>query len=126
MVQKVFALMLALTMTATWIGMSAAQHPTGQVLRVFTTTVLPDKRDQLPKIVDEMTQLLAATKGIHWFKVGSDPATGEVVAVGLWNSQADLDAFVKSDARKSSVEKTRPLMQGEPSAKNYHVAEAKK
>jgi quinol monooxygenase YgiN len=106
--------------------MSAAQHPTGQVLRVFTTTVLPDKRDQLPKIVEEMTQLLAATKGLHWFKVGSDPATGEIVAVGLWNSQADLDAFVKSDARKSSVEKTRLLMQGEPSAKNYHVAEAKK
>ena len=127
MTQKLFALMLALIITVTWIGMSAAQHTaTGQVLRVFTTTVLPDKRDQLPKIVDEMTQLLAATKAIHWFKVGSDPATGEIVAVMLWNSQADIDAFVKSDARKSFVEKTRPLMQGEPSGKNYHVAAAKK
>ena len=126
MAQKIFALMLALTMTVAWIAMSAAQHPTGQVLRVFTTTVLPDKRDQLPKIVDEMTKLLAATKGIHWFKVGSDPATGEIVAVGLWNSQADLDAFVKSDARKALNEKTRLLMQGEPTAKNYHVAEATK
>jgi quinol monooxygenase YgiN len=127
MAQKLFALMLALTLTVTWIGMSAAQPPaTGQVLRVFTTTVLPDKRDQQPKIVDDITKLLAATKGIPWFKVGSDPATGEIVAVTLWNSQAEMEAFVKSDARKALNEKNRPLMQGEPAAKNYHVAEAKK
>ena len=127
MAQKLFALMLALTITVTWIGMSAAQQPaTGQVLRVFTTTVLPDKRDQLSKIVDDITQLLAATKGIHWFKVGSDPATGEIAAVTLWSSQAEVDAFLKSDARKASIEKTRPLMQGEPTAKNYQVSEAKK
>lgn len=126
MVQKVFALMLALTMSVAWIAMSAAQPATDQVLRVTTTTVLPDKREQLPKIVDDVTQLLAAAKGILWFKVGSDPATGEQVAVTLWNSQADLDAFMKSDARKSSIEKNRPLMQGEPSGKNYHVAAAKK
>jgi quinol monooxygenase YgiN len=127
MAKTLFALLLALTTSFVWIGVSAAQQPaTGQVLRVFTATVLPDKREQLPKIVDDVTQLLAATKGILWFKVGSDPATGEYVAVALWNSQADIDAFLKSDARKSSIEKTRPLMQGEPSAKNYHVTEAKK
>jgi quinol monooxygenase YgiN len=96
------------------------------VLRVFTTTVSPDKRDQLPKIVEDMTKLLAATKGISWFKVGSDPATGEIGAVTLWDSQAEMEAFVKSDARKAVNEKNRPLMQGEPSAKNYQVSEAKK
>lgn len=127
MAQKVFALMLALAITVMWIGMSAAQHSaTGQVLRVYTATVLPDKRDQLPKIVDDFTQLLAATKGIQWFKVGSDPATGEIVSVTLWNSQAEIDAFLKSDARKASVEKNKPLMQGEPTAKNYQVSEVKK
>ena len=127
MAQKLFALMLALTITATWIGGSAAQPPaTGQVLRVYTTSVLPDKRDQLPKIVEDMTKLLAATKGISWFKVGSDPATGEIGAVMLWDSQAEMEAFVKSDARKAVNEKNRPLMQGEPTAKNYQVSEAKK
>ncbi len=127
MAQKLFALMLALTLTATWLGVSAAQQPmTGHVLRVVTATVLPDKRDQLPKIVDDLTQLLAATKNILWFKVGSDPATGEYVAVTLWNSQADAEAFVNSDARKSTVEKIRPLSQGEASSKTYHVSEAKK
>ena len=127
MAQKVFALLFVLITTITWISMSAAQQPaTGQVLRVFTTTVLPDKRDQQPKIAADITQLLAATKGIQWFKVGSDTATGEIVAVTLWNSQVEVDTFLKSDARKALNEKNRPLMQGEPSAKNYHVAEAKK
>jgi len=127
MAQKVFALLLAFTIIVTWIGTSAAQQPaTGQVLRVFTTTLLPDKRDQLPKTVTEITQLLAATKGIQWFKVGSDPATGEIVAVTLWNSQAEIDAFLKSDARKALNEKNRPMMQGEPTAKQYQVSEAKK
>ena len=127
MAQKLFALMLALTITLTWIGRSVAQHPaTGQVLRVFTTTVLPDKRDQLPKIVGDIKQLLAATKGIQWFKVGSDATTGEIVAVTLWNSQAEMEAFVKSDARKALNEKNRPLMQGEATTKHYQVSEAKK
>jgi hypothetical protein len=39
MAQKVFVLMLALTMSVAWIAMSAAQPAPGQVLRVFTTTV---------------------------------------------------------------------------------------
>lgn len=127
MTQKVFALIFALIITGAWIGMSAAQQPTtGQVLRVFTTTVLPDKRDQQPKIVADITQLLAATKGMQWFKVGSDSTSGEVVAVTLWNSQAEVEAFLKSDARKALNEKNRPLMQGEPTAKSYRVSEAKK
>jgi quinol monooxygenase YgiN len=127
MAQKLFALMLALTITVTWIGMSAAQHPaTRQVLRVFTTTVLPDKRDQLPEVVENVSRTIAAAKGVLWFKVGSDPATGEIVVVSLWSNQAEIDAFLKTDARKASIEKTRPLVQGEPSAKNYQVSEAKK
>ena len=125
--QQVFAFLSALMVTVTWFGPSAAQQPaTGQVLRVFTTTMSPDKRDQLPKTVADITQLLAATKGIQWFKVGSDPATGEICAVSLWNSQAEVDAFLKSDARKALNEKTRPLMQGEPIAKGYQVPDAKK
>lgn len=126
MAQKLFALLLALIITVTWIGMSAAQPVTGQVLRVFTTTVSPNKRDQLPKIVETVSQTIAAAKGVLWFKVGSDATTGEIVVVSLWGSEAEVDAFLKSDARKASVEKTRPLMQGEPTAKNYQVSEAKK
>jgi quinol monooxygenase YgiN len=127
MAQKLFALMSTFILTVAWIGLSAAQQPaTGQVLRVFTTTVSSDKRDQMPKIVEDITQLLTTTKSIQWFKVGSDAATGEIVAVTLWNSQAEIDAFLKSDARKALNEKNRPLMQGEPIIKQYQVSEATK
>jgi quinol monooxygenase YgiN len=70
--------------------------------------------------------LLAANKGIQWFKVGADSATGEMVAGMLWDSQADIDAFLTSDARKAVVEKASALTQGEPTAKPYQVSEAKK
>ena len=127
MTEKLCILILALTLTITWLGKSAAQQPaTGQVLRVLTTTTLPDKRDQLPKVVAEITQVLATTQGIQWFKVGSDNATGEIVSVTLWNNQAAVDAFLTSDARKTLNEKIRPLMQGEPSIKIYQVADTKK
>lgn len=127
MAQKFFALIVALIITVTWIGASAAQSSTpGQVLRVVTATVLPDKRDQTPQLVDEITQSLSAAKGVLWFKVGTDPVTGEIVGVQLWNSQAELDAFLKSAARNAGVERIRHLRQGEPSAKNYQVSEAKK
>ena len=126
MTQKIFVLILALAVTAMWSGRSAAQQPvTGHVLRILTTTALPDKRDQLPKITADITQVLAATKGIQWFKVGSDPATGEMASVTLWNSQAEVDVFLKSDARKVLNEKIRPLMQGEPSTKIYQAADTK-
>jgi quinol monooxygenase YgiN len=127
MTQKLWAFMLALAITITWLGTSAAQQPaTGHVLRVLTTTTLPDKRDQLPKIVAEITQVLTATKGIQWFKVGSDPAIGEIVSVTLWNNQAAVDVFLASDARKTLTEKIRPFMQGEPSIKTYQVTDTKK
>jgi len=125
--QKLLALMLVLTISVNWLGVSAAQQPaTGHVLRVSTTTMLPDKREQLPKIVDEANKLFTATKGLQWFKVGYDSATGESITVSLWNSQVDLDAFVKSDARKAYMAKASSQWQGEPVIKNYHVSEAKK
>jgi quinol monooxygenase YgiN len=74
----------------------------------------------------ERTQLLAANKGIQWFKVDADSATGEIVAVTLWDRQADIDAFLTSNARQAVVEKTSALTKGEPSAEHYQVSEAKK
>lgn len=125
--KTLYVVLLTVAITATWIGRSAAQQSgNGQLLRVLTTTMRPDKRDQLPQVVTEWSASLAATKGIQWFKVGSDPTTGDIVAVTLWNSQADIDAFLKSEARKTFTEKIRPLMQGEPTIKQYQVSEAKK
>jgi len=127
MAQKLFVLILALTISGAWIGRSTAQpSASGQLLRVATTTMRSDKREQLPQVVVEWSARLAATKGVQWSKVGSDPATGDIVAVTLWNSQADIDAFLKSEERKTFSEKIRPLMQGEPTIKQYQVSAAKK
>ena len=70
--------------------------------------------------------MLAANKGIQWFKVGADSATGEIVAVTLWDRQANIDAFLTSAARQAVVEKPSALTKGEPTAKPYPVSEAKK
>jgi hypothetical protein len=127
MTQILFALMVALTITLTWIGRNAAQPPAPRsVLSVLTPTALPDKRDQGPTGVKERTQVRAATKGIPWFKVGADSATGEMVAGTWWDSQADIDAFLTSDARKAVVEKPSALTKGEPTAEHDRVSEAKK
>jgi len=119
--------LLTLAITVTWISKSTAQQSgSGQLLRVFTTTMRSDKREQLPQLVIEWSEGLAATKGVQWSKVGSDPSTGDIVAVTLWNSQVDIDAFLKSEERKTFSEKIRPLMQGEPTIKQYQVSGAKK
>lgn len=122
----VFVLVLALTVTAVWSSRGTAKPAkTGPVLRILTATMLPDKRDQLSQTTAEVTQVLKTAKGVRWFKIGADQATGESVVVALWNNQAELDAFVNSDARKALVEKIGPLQQGEPSRKNYQVPKAK-
>ena len=69
--------------------------------------------------------MLAANKGIQWCKVGTDSATGEIVAIALWDSQADIDAFLTSDVWQAGVEKPRALTKGEPTAEHYRGSEAK-
>lgn len=127
MTLKVSIVILGLTLTFTWLGVSTAQPPaTGHVLRVYTVTVLPEKRDQLSQIAANMIESISAAQGVLWFKVGTDATKGEVVGVMLWNSQSDLDAFLNSAARNAALERTSPLFHGEPSAKNYQVADTKK
>ena len=38
--------------------------------------------------------------GLPWFKVGADSGTGDIVAVTLWGSQADIDAFLNPPCGK--------------------------
>jgi quinol monooxygenase YgiN len=122
MVKQVCVMILAFTITGTWIGTSAAQPPaTGQVLRVVTAMAKPDQREHISMIIDEIYQVYAAAKGMQWSTIGYDPATGEAVAVTLWDSQADADAFMKSEALKAVTEKIRPLATGNPTIKTYHV-----
>ena len=72
-------------------------------------------------------KLYTSAKGCQWVKFFQDTKTLETGSVSLWASQADLDAFLGSDAYKSLfASKVKPLTKGDVSAKVYTVVEPKK
>jgi quinol monooxygenase YgiN len=104
------------------------QPPTGKpVLRIATFTVAePAKQDLVLKAADAADKEYAKAKGCQWVKFWYHPSTGENGSVSVWDSQADLDAFLKSDAYKAILAKVTPLSKGDFSAKVYAVHEPKK
>ena len=105
-------------------AVSASADP---VLRIVSfTTAGPDQQQQALKLADETNKIYLAAKGCQWVKFWYDASSGESGSVSLWDSQADVEAFLKSDAYKPVPEKLKPLMKGEMSSKIYKVYEPKK
>ena len=98
------------------------------VIRVVHFTALGAEQQQaVTKLVDtEINKAYLGAKGIKWVKYLVDPKTLETGSVSLWDSRADLDAFLKSDAYKGVPEKLKPFMKGAMSSKVYDVYEPKK
>ena len=97
------------------------------VLRIVSFTAAgPDQQQQALKLTDEVNKIYLTAKGCQWVKFWSDAASGESGSVSLWDSQADAEAFMKSDAYKPIPEKLKPLIKGEMSRKIYQVYEPKK
>lgn len=96
------------------------------VLRIVTFTVGPGKQAQMFKLADEANNVYAAAKGFQWVKFWSDPFSGEYGSVSLWDSYADLEAFLNSEAYRGVSEKVRPLVRGVFSDKVYQIYEPKK
>jgi quinol monooxygenase YgiN len=127
MTKKLFAVTLALVVSVIWIKPGSAQPSApNPILRITTSIVLPDKRDQVATVMNVIHKLYTTTKGIQWSKIGYDAYTGELVILTLWNSQGDMAEFTKSDAYTAFIEKLKPFMQGDPSIKTYSVYEAQK
>ena len=102
---------------------ASAQH----VITLTHYQEIPGKEAQLSQVIDhEVSKKLAGVKGLQWIKFFYNPSTGERGAVSLWESQADWEAYLKSDVRKELLEKVQPLIQGEVSGKVYPVYEPKK
>jgi quinol monooxygenase YgiN len=78
------------------------------------------------KVADSANKEYLKAKGCQWVKFWYNPATGENGSVSLWDSQADLDAFLKSDAYKAILEKVKPLSKGDFAGKVYAVHEPRK
>jgi quinol monooxygenase YgiN len=104
------------------------EPPAGKpVLRIATFSVSgPDKQEQVLKVADSANKEYLKAKGCQWVKFWYNPATGENGSVSLWDSQADLDAFLKSDAYKAILEKVKPLSKGDFAGKVYAVHEPRK
>jgi heme-degrading monooxygenase HmoA len=110
------------------VGLSLTASASAQHVIVLTHyQEIPGKEAQLSQVIDTaVSPKLAGVKGLQWIKFFYNPSTGERGAVSLWESQADWEAYLKSDVRKELLEKVQPLIQGEASGKVYPVYEPKK
>lgn len=95
------------------------------VVRIVTLTAAgPDQQKELTKVAP--AKLYTSAKGCQWVKFFQDTRTLESGSVSLWASQADLDAFLGSDAYKTVFAgKVKPLTKGDASVKVYTVVEPK-
>ena len=93
------------------------------VLRIVSFTAAgPEQLEELQKMAPG--KLYAAAKGCQWIKFWYDRSTGETGSVSLWNSRADLETFVKSDAYRTIFPgKVKSLTKGDTSVKIYSVYE---
>ena len=106
-----------------WTASAAAQH----VIVLTHYQEIPGKEAQLSQVIDnDVSKKLAGVKGLQWIKFFYNPSTGERGSVSLWDSQADVEAYLKSDLRKELAGKAQPFIQGEVSSKGYPVYEPKK
>jgi len=102
---------------------ASAQH----VITLTHYQEIPGKEAQLSQVIDhEVSPKLTGVKGLQWIKFFYNPSTGERGSVSLWESQADLEAYLKSALRKELAGKVQPFIQGEVSSKGYPVYEPKK
>jgi quinol monooxygenase YgiN len=127
MIRKSLVVILGLIIGVAWIGTSYSQESSGPVLRILSYKALPGKQEELLKASGEdIPKLYAGRKGLQWYRIYYDPSSGEMGTVTVWDSHADVDAFMESDAREAVVEKYKPMIQGDISSRVYQVYEPKK
>lgn len=95
------------------------------VLRLISFTAAgPEQQQALQNIAPG--KLYAAATGCRWVKFWSNDSSGERGSVSLWDSRADMEAFLNSDAYKALFrDKVQPLTKGDVSEKVYSVFEPK-
>jgi heme-degrading monooxygenase HmoA len=119
---------LATTSLAVLAFSAAAAAYAEQALRIVHFTVAGAQQEQqVFALVDtEINKLYLAAKGFKSVKYFYNAKTLEVGSVSVWDSQADLDAFLKSDGYKPIAGKLKPLIVGEMTSTIYSVRAPKK
>lgn len=107
---------------------SAGAAYADQVMRiVHFTSGSAEQQQQAMKLVDtEINKLYAAAKGCKSIKYFLDAKTLETGSVSVWDSRAELDAFLQSAGYKPIAGKLKPLMKGDMSSTIYSIHEPKK
>jgi hypothetical protein len=115
-------------MSLTLVAMGFASTASAQQVIVLNHyQEIPDKTMHLSQVIDdEVSKRLAGVKGLEWIKFFYNPLTGERGSIFVWKSQADWDAYLKSDLRKELIAKMTPFLRGDVSSKSYPVYEPKK
>ncbi|MGB8326431.1 MAG: hypothetical protein WCE48_02500 [Steroidobacteraceae bacterium] len=99
---------------------AAAADPVIRIVHLTAAGV--DQQQQVMKMVDtDINKLYKAAKGCRWVKYFFDAKTLDTGSVSMWNSRADVEAFLKSDAYKPVPEKLKPLMTGSLTSQVYSV-----
>jgi quinol monooxygenase YgiN len=99
-----------------------------EVMRVVHFTAAgAEQQKAVIKLVDgEIDKAYHGAKGFKWVKYLVDPKTLGTGSVSLWDSQADVEAFLASDIYKGIAAKLKPLMTGAMASDIYEVHEPKK
>lgn len=107
---------------------SLAASAADPVIRVVHFTALgADQQQAVTNLVDsDIDKAYRGAKGFRWVKYLINKKTFETGSVSLWDSRADVEAFLKSDAYKGIPAKLKPFMKGTLSSVIYDVYEPKK
>jgi quinol monooxygenase YgiN len=93
-----------------------------EVIRISSYRAKFGKNAEVSKVTDEeITGVYAGMKGLKWVKFYYDPVSGERGSVTVWADRADLDAYMKSDARQGILAKLRPLIEEDVTSRIYVV-----
>jgi heme-degrading monooxygenase HmoA len=91
--------------------------------RVVFFNVRVGKRDEAVSIF--RNAVIPAAKQLKGFSGGlllTDPATGKVISIGLWDTEADMLATEKSGFYQGWVEKFQDVFANPPSMEHYEVS----
>jgi quinol monooxygenase YgiN len=120
------ALIAGVSLAVLAFSASAAAYA-DQVLRIvhFTSGSLQQQQQAMQLVDTEINKLYLAAKGFKSVKYFYNPKSLETGSVSVWDSQANLDAFLKSDGYKPIAGKLKPLLVGEMTSSIYMVHNAK-
>jgi quinol monooxygenase YgiN len=93
-----------------------------EVIRITSYKAKFGRNAEVSKVTDEeITGVYAGMKGLKWVKFYVDPVSGERGSVAVWADRKDLDAYMKSDERKSILARLRPLIEDDVVSRVYVV-----